>query len=71
VFVALCPLVGVLLGGLAPLPPVGVSYALALFSGAFLYLGGSHLLIREHSARRAYAPFAAAAGFLLVYLLRQ
>jgi zinc transporter ZupT len=66
--VAAGPLIGLgawhLYPNAVPLPG-----ALAVFAGAFLYAGGSHLQIREHGQDVRYAPLVTALGFALVYFL--
>jgi zinc transporter, ZIP family len=66
--VALFPFVGMLLGRIWHLPTELTAVALAFIAGAFLYIGGSHLLVREHNGHARYAPLVAVIGFALVFL---
>ena len=68
--VSLAPVVGAAIAAVLPLPAAFMAYALAVVAGAFLYIGGSHLFIRDHESQGLLAPFVAALGFALVVLLR-
>ncbi len=65
---ALFPVVGAGVGKLWRLPPSLAAMTLAVISGAFLYIGGSHLLVREHDSGARTAPLLAILGFVLVLL---
>lgn len=68
---SLCPTFGLLLAHYWPMPTGYLSFALASFAGAFLYLGGSHLAIREHDPLRRFTPLLTVLGFLLVYFFQE
>jgi zinc transporter ZupT len=69
VVVSLAPVLGALVTMAAPMPPAFMAYALASVAGAFLYIGGSHLFVRDHDSVGLFAPLVAAVGFALVVLL--
>jgi ZIP family zinc transporter len=67
---AVFPALGALLGTVWRLPPSFAALALAIIAGAFLYIGGSHLLVREHNGASRFAPLCAVLGFALVMFAR-
>lgn len=68
--VAVFPLFGVLLARVWTLPVNLTAISLAFIAGAFLYIGGSHLLVREHGGAARYAPLVAIIGFAIVLVAR-
>jgi zinc transporter ZupT len=69
---ALAPVAGALTSMALTIPAQGLAMALALFSGFFLYVGGSDLLPESHHAHpRLLTTFATVAGAVFLYFVAQ
>ena len=69
---ALAPVAGALVSMALTIPAQGLAMALALFSGFFLYVGGSDLLPESHHAHpRLLTTFATVAGAVFLYFVAQ
>jgi zinc transporter ZupT len=69
---ALAPVAGALTSMALTIPTQGLAMALALFSGFFLYVGGSDLLPESHHAHpRLLTTFATVAGAVFLYFVAQ
>jgi zinc transporter ZupT len=69
---AVAPVVGALTSMALIIPAQGLAVALALFSGFFLYVGGSDLLPESHHAHpRLLTTFATVAGAVFLYCVAQ
>ncbi len=69
---AVAPLLGALASIAFTMPTQGLAVTLALFSGFFLYVGGSDLLPESHRAHpRLLTTFATVAGAAALYLIAQ
>jgi zinc transporter ZupT len=69
---AVAPVVGALTSMALTIPTQGLAMVLALFSGFFLYVGGSHLLPESHPAQpRLLTTFATVAGAVCLYVVAQ
>jgi zinc transporter ZupT len=69
---AVAPVVGALTSMALTIPAQGLAIVLALFSGFFLYVGGSDLLPESHHAHpRLLTTFATVAGALCLYVVAQ
>jgi zinc transporter ZupT len=69
---AVAPVVGALTSMALSIPAQGLAIVLALFSGFFLYVGGSDLLPESHHAHpRLLTTFATVAGALCLYVVAQ
>lgn len=69
---ALAPVAGALTSMALVIPAQGLALALALFSGFFLYVGGSDLLPESHHAHpRLLTTFATVAGAVFLYFVAQ
>jgi zinc transporter ZupT len=69
---ALAPLAGVLTSMALVMPTAGLAVVLALFSGLFLYVGGSDLLPESHHAHpRLLTTIATVAGAACLYVVAQ
>ncbi len=68
-YVALAPVLGVIVGLLIPLPDVVLGAMLAVFAGFFLYIGAAELLPEAHrSDRSRLVVVGTLAGVLGIYL---
>jgi zinc transporter ZupT len=69
---AVAPVVGALTSMALIIPAQGLAVALALFSGFFLYVGGSDLLPESHHAHpRLLTTFATVVGAVFLYCVAQ
>jgi len=69
---ALAPVVGALTSMALTIPTQGLALVLAVFSGFFLYVGGSDLLPESHHAHpRLLTTFATVAGAVCLYVVAQ
>ncbi|HEY1900493.1 MAG TPA: ZIP family metal transporter [Steroidobacteraceae bacterium] len=69
---AVAPVVGALTSMALTIPTQGLATVLALFSGFFLYVGGSDLLPESHHAHpRLLTTFATVAGAVCLYVVAQ
>jgi zinc transporter ZupT len=69
---AVAPVVGALTSMALTIPTPGLAVALALFSGFFLYVGGSDLLPASHHAHpRLLTTFATVLGAAFLYVVAQ
>ncbi len=69
---ALAPVAGALTSMALTIPTQGLAVALALFSGFFLYVGGSDLLPESHHGHpRLLTTFATVAGAVCLYFIAQ
>ena len=69
---ALAPVAGALTSMAMTIPTQGLAMALALFSGFFLYVGGSDLLPESHHAHpRLLTTVATVAGAVFLYFVAQ
>ena len=69
---AVAPVLGALTSMALTIPAQGLAMALALFSGFFLYVGGSDLLPESHHAHpRLLTTFATVAGAVSLYVVAQ
>jgi zinc transporter ZupT len=69
---AVAPVAGALTSMALTIPAQGIAVVLALFSGFFLYVGGSDLLPESHHAHpRLLTTFATVAGALCLYVVAQ
>jgi zinc transporter ZupT len=69
---AVAPVVGALTSMALTIPAQGLAMVLALFSGFFLYVGGSDLLPESHHAHpRLLTTFATVAGAVCLYVVAQ
>jgi zinc transporter ZupT len=69
---AVAPVVGALTSMALTIPAQGLAMVLALFSGFFLYVGGSDLLPESHHAHpRLLTTLATVAGALCLYVVAQ
>jgi len=67
---AVAPLAGAVTSMAVTLPTQGLAVVLALFSGFFLYVGGSDLLPESHHAHpRLLTTFATVAGAVCLYVV--
>jgi zinc transporter ZupT len=67
---ALAPVAGAVISLALSIPTQGLAIALALFSGFFLYVGGSDLLPESHHAHpRMLTTFATVAGAVCLYVV--
>lgn len=67
---AAAPLVGIGASRLIHLPPGGLSLAVALFAGFFLYIGASELLPESHHRHpRAWTTVATVLGVAMIWLV--
>jgi len=71
-FVAVAPVLGVIVGLLLPVPDVVLGGMLAVFAGFFLYIGAAELLPEAHrSDRSRWVVGATLAGVGAIYLFSQ
>lgn len=69
IVMSLCPLLGFIISSYFHHVSVGIlSMILALCAGIFLYVGGSHLSIKEHGVSKHLRPFLTALGFVSVLI---
>jgi zinc transporter ZupT len=69
---AVAPVVGAVTSMALTIPTPGLATALALFSGFFLYVGGSDLLPESHRAHpRLLTTFTTVAGAVCLYVVAQ
>ena len=69
---AVAPVAGALTSIALTIPTQGLAMVLALFSGFFLYVGGSDLLPQSHHAHpRMLTTFATVAGAVCLYVVAQ
>lgn len=69
---AVAPVAGALTSMALTIPTHGLAVVLALFSGFFLYVGGSDLLPESHHAHpRLLTTFATVAGAVCLYVVAQ
>jgi zinc transporter ZupT len=69
---AVAPVAGALTSMALTIPAQGLAMALALFSGFFLYVGGSDLLPESHHGHpRLLTTFATVAGAVFLYCVAQ
>ncbi len=69
---AVAPVLGALASIALTIPAQGLAMILALFSGFFLYVGGSDLLPESHHAHpRLLTTFVTVAGAVSLYVVAQ